>query len=71
MLQLREVGQTRIMSECVVIIRDGDLVKACYRVDAPGTQVTLLKEMIKAGVYVKGIYLLTQVRFDSNYVTLN
>ena len=33
--------------------------------------VTLLKEMIKVGVYVKGIYLLTKVRFDSNYVTLN
>ena len=46
-LQLRKVGQDRRMSECVVIIRDGESVKACYRVDAPDTQVTLLKEMIK------------------------
>ena len=48
MLQLRAVGQARVMSECVLIIRDGESVKACYRVDAPDTQVTLLKEMIKA-----------------------
>ena len=45
---MRKVGQFRRMSECVVIIRDGESVKACYRVDAPDTQVTLLKEMIKA-----------------------
>ena len=45
---MRKVGQVRRMSECVVIIRDGESVKACYRVEAPDTQVTLLKEMIKA-----------------------
>ena len=40
------------MTEYVIIIRDGEAAKACYRIEASDTQLAMLKEMVKAGVYV-------------------
>lgn len=42
------------MTEYVIIIRDGEAAKACYRIEASDTQLLLLKEMVKAGVCVLG-----------------
>ena len=48
------------MTEYVVIIRDGEAAKACYRIEASDTQLSMLKEMVKAGVYV----------FEGNHLTV-